>query len=130
MSNTNDAGNDPRAALFFKEIVEEAFATIIGKYLVATVRSKTRIDSDSAEILIYFDPDRGYKGYFYRLQVREGALWRKSFYTNQTHVTPVSDNVLVKYDFSLTTPEIITADFASQYRDDRATKPLDKVKGK
>jgi len=125
MSNKDEVGFAPKAAVFFKEIVSDAFETITGTYLVASVRSKTRIDSDSAEILIYFDPDRGYKGYFYRLQVRDGALWRKSFYTNQTHVTPVSDNVLVKYDFSLITSDTIIADFATQYRDDRATKPLD-----
>ena len=124
MSNKDGHGIDTNVAAFFNDVVAEAFQTITNEYLKRTVRSKTRIDSNSAEILIYYDPQRDYKGYLYRLQVREGVLWRKSFNTKQTHVTPASENVMVRYDYTLSTAESIVADFVSQYQDDRATKPL------
>ena len=120
---------DPAQEFFFNEIVANAFAAIKRDYLKDPTLSRIRIFPDSAEILIYFDPDRDYKWFFYRLQLRDAAVWRKSFHTNQMNEPPAGDNAMVRYDFSITTADHIIRDFANQYRDNWGTKPLGQLPG-
>jgi hypothetical protein len=115
---------DPDVAAFFKEIVSGAFEIIINEHLKNSVVSKTRIDSDSAEILVLYNPTSDKKAFIYRLQERERILMRKSFYTNRMYETPASDNDLISDDYSSTTVEKIVVDFVTQYRDHWPTKPL------
>jgi hypothetical protein len=115
---------DPAVVTFFNEVVAEAFEAIKINYLKGPTLSRARIYPGLAELLIYYDPKRSYKWFFYRLQVREEALWRKSFHKNQMNETPSSDKALVRYDYTITTVDHIISDFVSQYRDDWATKPL------
>ncbi len=115
---------DPDVAAFFKEIVSEAFEIIKKVHLKKSVVSKIRIDSDSAEILVLYDPASSKKAFVYRLQERERILMRKSFYTNRMYETSASDNDLISDDYSSATAENIVVDFVTQYRDRWPTKPL------
>jgi hypothetical protein len=115
---------DPAVITFFNDVVTEAFETIKTNYLKNTTLSRARIYPGLAELLIYYDPKRSFKWFFYRLQVREEALWRKSFHKNQMNEIPVSDTAMVRYDYSITSVDHIIGDFVSQYRDEWATKPL------
>ena len=124
MPNKEKIEVDPDVAAFFREVVAEAFQAIKKDYLKDPALSRTRILPGSAEILISYDPERDYNWFFYRLQVRDEALWRKSFRKNQMNESPGSDSALVRYDYSITTVDHIIKDFVSQYRDDWGTKPL------
>jgi hypothetical protein len=115
---------DPDVAAFFKEVVSEAFEMINREHLNNSVVSKTRIDSDSAEILVLYNPASDKKAFIYRLQERERILMRKSFYTDRMYETPASDNDLISDDYSSATAENIVVDFVTQYREQWPTKPL------
>jgi len=109
---------------FFSEVVLSAFEAIKRDFLKDPTQSRIRIFPDSAEILIYYDPDRDYKWFFYRLLLRKEAVWRKSFHTNQMNEPPAADNAMLRYDYSITTVDQIIKDFANQYRNNWGTRPL------
>ncbi len=124
MPNEEKIEVTPDVAAFFREVVADAFETIKRDYLKDPALSRIRVHPGSAELLIYYDPEQDYNWFFYRLLVREKALWRKSFRKNQMNESPGSDSDMVRYDYSLTTKDHIIKDFVSQYRDDWGTKPL------
>ena len=115
---------DPEVAAFFKGVVPEAFDTIKKEYLSDSVLSKKRIDSDSAELFIFYDAASDKRGFRYILQAIEGILWRRSFYTNRFGESPDIDNDLISDDCTETTAEYIVVDFVTKYRNDWPTKPL------
>ncbi len=118
---------DPAQETFFNEVVSNAFEAIKTDFLKDPTQSRIRIFPDSAEILIYYDPDRDYKWFFYRLQLRKEAVWRKSFRTNQMNEPPAGDNAMLRYDYSITTVDQIIKDFANQYSNNWGTKPLGQI---
>ena len=115
---------DPEVTAFFKGVVPEAFETIKKDYLIDSVLTKSRIDSDSAELFIFYDAASDKRGFRYILQATEGILWRRSFYTDRFGETPDIDNDLISDDCTETTAEYIVVDFVTKYRDDWPTKPL------
>ena len=114
----------PEVVAFFDLVVSEAFTTIKSKHLNNSAFSKTRIDTDSAELFIFHDPESKKRGFHYILQFQDEILWRRSYYTNWMGETPDIDNELVSDDYSETTAEFIVVDFVTEYREDWPTKPL------
>ncbi len=115
---------DPEVTAFFKGVVPVAFETIKNEHLNDSVLTKNRIDSDSAELFIFYDAASDKRGFRYILQAKEGILWRRSFYTDRFGNSPDIDNDLISDDWSETTAEYIVVDFVTKYRDEWSTKPL------